>query len=63
MRQEEEAQQRMTTIMKQMHSPSNFAGPEATLPGAQPSAFRSIMANKNSALSGHRGTSPLTSIK
>lgn len=33
MREEEVAQQRMTNILKKMHSPSNFAAPEVTLPG------------------------------
>ena len=33
MKQEEDAQQRMTSILKKMHSPSNFAAPEVLLPG------------------------------
>ena len=33
MREEEVAQQRMTNILKKMHSPSNFAAPEVILPG------------------------------
>ena len=30
---EDEAQQRMTSILKKMHSPANFAAPEVYLPG------------------------------
>ena len=33
MREEQNAQQRMTSILKKMHSPSNFAAPENLLPG------------------------------
>ena len=33
MREEEQAQNRMTSILKKMHSPNNFAAPYQTLPG------------------------------
>lgn len=33
MREEENAQHRMTSILKKMHSPSNFSAPENLLPG------------------------------
>ena len=57
MRMEGEAQQRMTNILKMMHSPSNFSGQETLLPGQKRgTAFsskvsmspehRSIMAQK-----------------
>ena len=36
---EEEAQQRMTSILKKMHSPSNFAAQEVFLPGQKASAI------------------------
>ena len=46
MREEEGAQQRMTSILKKMHSPGNFAAPEMTLPGqVKSSNFRSVMTN------------------
>ena len=35
---EEDAQQRMTSILKKMHSPSNFAAQEVYLPGQKSSA-------------------------
>ena len=35
---EDEAQQRMTSILKKMHSPANFAAPEVYLPGQKESA-------------------------
>ena len=55
----------MTSIMKQMHSPGNFAGPEMTLPGSKPSGFHSMMANKHSMLGTSRpsNNSPRTSVK
>lgn len=47
MKQEEDAQQRMTSILKKMHSPSNFAAPEILLPGqARSSPFKSVMAHQ-----------------
>ena len=40
-RQEEEAQDRMTSILKTMHSPANFAAPEVMLPGQDNTAVTS----------------------
>ena len=45
MREEESAQHRMTSILKKMHSPGNFAAPEMTLPGQiKESPYRSVLA-------------------
>jgi len=44
MREEESAQHRMTSILKKMHSPANFAAPEGTLPGQEKESHnRSVM--------------------
>jgi len=44
MREEENAQNRMTSILKKMHSPNNYAAPEATLPGQiKESHYRSVL--------------------
>ena len=37
---EEDAQQRMTNILKKMHSPSNFTGNEQTMPGKTTSVIK-----------------------
>ena len=39
MRMEGDAQQRMTNILKMMHSPNNFAAPEIMLPGQKKSSM------------------------
>lgn len=48
MREEELAQCRMTSILKQMHSPSNFAAPQSLLPGEKAVTRSSIMQPKES---------------
>ena len=48
MREEEQATQRMTTILKKMHTPSNFAAPQQMLPGeTHSSPYRSVLDRHN----------------
>ena len=66
MREEEQAQQRMTSILKKMHSPSNFAAPQILLPGeTHTSPYRSVMAQHNgsqlASMSARKNISPRTS--
>ena len=52
MREEENAQHRMTSILKKMHSPSNFSAPENLLPGqVKESPYRSVMSNQRASAS------------
>ena len=58
MREEQSAQQRMTSILKKMHSPTNFAAPENLLPGqVQSQPYRSAMGHhtRNASVM-HNGT-------
>lgn len=47
MRVEEEAQMRMTNILKKMHSPANFSAPHSKNPGSHQQQGTSIQLKKN----------------